>query len=489
MTRNQIILGKCEDELHSLPDNSVDAVVTDPPYGLKFMGKKWDHSVPGPEIWQEVFRVLKPGGHMLVACGTRTQHRMAVNIEDAGFEIRDVIAWHYGEGFPKSMDISKQIDKLNGREILFAHFAEHYEVKRKEKGLSHNQICEAGKFFGVHNHGGASSNWGLGLGVPTIDQWNILQPLLGLSEEFFPLIQRVEAERAKIGSRKGSEFSYRPGEGNERRLTEIIETEAATDNAKVCDGWGTALKPATEFWTLARKPISEPNVAVNVLRWGTGAINIDACRIQFRSEKDYQSATFGTGTNIIGGNYAGSNHTLDSDRKNIEANRAGRFPANVILDEFMASQLNEQSGERPAGGSITTVRTGKTKGIYGQYSGGQLVASYGDSGGASRFYKVIEWTEEDRYWERFFYVAKPSSEERRPYNNHPTVKPLALMHFLIKMICPQQPGRIVLDPFAGSGTTLIAARQLGLDFVAYEMEALHIPIIEQRLKDFLGLFA
>jgi len=420
MTLNQIIHGKLEDNIKDLPDNCIDAMPTDPPYGLKFMGKKWDHSVPSVESWKEVYRVLKPGGHMLVACGTRTQHRMVVNIEDAGFEIRDIITWHYGEGFPKSMDISKQIDKEAGAERVV---------------------------LGI-NHAAAARN---------------------------PRPRKISGQNRNFGEDKrcGEDFSI---------------TKAATNAAKAWDGWGTAIKPATEFWTLARKPISEKTVAANVLRWGVGALNIDACRIPFQNDSDFKSATFGTGTNIIGGNYAGGNHKLDSDRKNIEANRRGRFPANIILDQFMAAEMDVQSGERKAGGSVSGNEASlPAKNVYGEY-GRRSFQAHGDSGGASRFFKVIKWTEEDRFWERFFYVPKPSPEERKAYNNHPTVKPLALMHYLIKMICPIEPGRVILDPFAGSGTTLIAARQLGLDFVAYEMEAAHIPIIEQRLKDFLGLF-
>ena len=162
--------------LKSLPDNSIDSCVTDPPYGISFMGKKWDYDVPSVELWKEVLRVLKPGGHILVACGTRTQHRMVVNIEDAGFEIRDVISWVYGSGFPKSLNIGKAIDKIQGsqREIIATR------VKSSQHGF---------KSDGVKHSGGSSPY----------------------------------------------------------------------------EGWGTALKPACEFFTLARKPISETNIAENIL--------------------------------------------------------------------------------------------------------------------------------------------------------------------------------------------------------------------------------
>jgi DNA modification methylase len=365
MELNKVILDDCLGGLKGLPDNSIDCCVTDPPYGLKFMGKKWDYDIPTVEIWEQVLRVLKPGSHILVACGTRTQHRMAVNIEDAGFEIRDVITWHYGSGFPKSLDVSKAIDKAAGvdREII----SEGKTVKRIIPG----------------------------------------------------------ADQDKTGSWiKDNGRTFTPS-----------ETLPTTEEAKKWDGWGTALKPATEFWTLARKPLSENTIAQNVIQHGTGGLNIDACRIEFESQEDRKSATFGTGISIIGGNYAGGNGTTDNSRKNIEADPAGRFPANVIFDDLMGAELDAQTGDLKAGGNITTIRSGKVNNIYGAMKGGQLVTSYGDTGGASRF----------------FYCPKPDSGERGAGNNHPTVKPLALMHYLIKLICPIEPGRIVLEPFAGSG--------------------------------------
>ena len=210
----EIINGDCLDVLKKYPDNYFDSVVTDPPYGLSFMGKKWDYQIPSVEIWKEIFRVLKSGGHIFVACGTRTQHRMAVNIEDAGFEIRDVITWHYGSGFPKSLDVSKSIDKLKGAE-------------RKVVGQ----------------------------------------------------IQRGDVEKGKQSSR-----TYASADANKNNKAIFgygVEniTEPSSDEAKQWNGWGTALKPATEFFTLARKPLLENTVAKNVLTHGTGAINIDGCRI------------------------------------------------------------------------------------------------------------------------------------------------------------------------------------------------------------------
>jgi hypothetical protein len=207
----------CLNVLREMPDNSVDSIVTDPPYGISFMAKKWDYDVPSVEVWKEALRVLKPGGHALIACGTRTQHRMVCNIEDAGFEIRDVVSWIYGSGFPKSLNISKAIDKAAG------------------------------------------------------------------------------AER-KLGARKASARDCKRADGWERphhldhNHASKFESEPATEAAKQWDGWGTALKPACEFFTLCRKPLSEKTVATNVLKWGTGGINIDGCRVGTNGETRKGSA-------------------------------------------------------------------------------------------------------------------------------------------------------------------------------------------------------
>jgi hypothetical protein len=204
----ELHLGDCLEVLKTLPDNSVDSCVTDPPYGLKFMGKKWDYDVPTVEVWEQVLRVLKPGGHLLAFAGTRTQHRMAVRIEDAGFEIRDMIAWVYGSGFPKSHDASKAIDKAAGAER---------EVIGSKLGLAGYSIADNGRTNAVYG--------------------DLHDP-----------------------------------------ASECAITAPATPEAEQWQGWGTALKPAMEMITVARKPL-EGTVAQNVLEWGTGAINIDGCRV------------------------------------------------------------------------------------------------------------------------------------------------------------------------------------------------------------------
>lgn len=479
MEKNKIYFGNCLNLMMGLPDNSIDCCVTDPPYGIRFMGKKWDYEIPAIATWEEVYRVMKPGGHIEVACGTRTQHRMVCNIEDAGFEIRDVIAWHYGSGFPKSMNISKAIDKKSeeNQGAIFAKIecGKWLRKRRIELNLSTKQVAE---HFPSITGGitGCVSNWEGGE-IPTWEHFSKIKAILSLGNEYDYLIKDrpdnyIAAEREVIGQCRpgfhaGSNRVYGQfsGDGN--------ITASATDAAKQWEGWGTALKPATEFWTLARKPISEGTVAANILRWGVGGLNIDACRIPFQNEEDFKSATYGTGTNIIGGNYAGGKHKIDSDRKKLEANRKGRFPANVILDDFMAEEMDRQSGQLTSGQPVGKDSADtKSKHVYGKFAGGRDLTGYGDTGGASRF----------------FYVAKPSSEERGG-SSHPTIKPQELIQYLIKLICPIEPGRTVLEPFAGSGAHCIAARKLGLDFYAAEIGEKECREANDRLAKEMGLFA
>ena len=337
-----LFLGDCLDALRQLPDASVDAVVTDPPYGLSFMGKRWDYDVPSVEVWSECLRVLKPGGHLLAFAGTRTQHRMAVRIEDAGFEIRDMIAWVYGSGFPKSLDVSKAIDKAAGakREVL----------SERENRSSFDPNAEGGGGF-------------------------------------------------------------------QRGTIQI--TAPATDAARQWQGWGTALKPALEPITVARKPLSG-TVAETVLAHGTGALNIDGCRVG-RAADDV-SGWSQSGSNasenraMSGANYA----------REAKPDADGRWPANLIHD----------------GSEEVT-------GLLGEAA-------------------------------RFFYCPKASKKDRDADNNHPTVKPTDLMRYLCRLVTP--PGGTVLDPFMGSGSTGKAAVLEGFRFIGCEREANYLAIAQARIE-------
>ena len=307
-----LILGECLENMRVLPDNSVDAVVTDPPYGLSFMGKRWDYDVPSVDVWAECLRVLKPGGHLLAFAGTRTQHRMAVRIEDAGFEIRDMIAWVYGSGFPKSLNVSKAIDKAAG--------AEREVVGEKITGRA---------------LGG--SNW-------------------------------------RDGDAGGQEM--------------VAVTTPATDAAKQWDGWGTALKPALEPITVARKPLVG-TVAENVQKHDTGALNVDGCRVGTDAGWSYPNGRGGSGW-----------HGRDSLANNLTEPMAatqGRWPANLIHDgSEEVTALFPQLGA--AGKHVGKSRD--AKGDMGGYSGGWRKDTrdigYSDTGSAARFFYCAKASKADR---------------------------------------------------------------------------------------------
>jgi len=308
-----LLKGDCLEMLKTLPDNSVDSIVTDPPYGLEFMGKDWDAPWRNAEVvsvtdkktngvfhdkgftsgvrynkghkemlafqeWfteiaKECLRVLKPGGHFLAFGGTRTYHRLACAIEDAGFEIRDSIHWTYGSGFPKSMDISKAIDKRGGADIGW--FGQWLRNWREENGISQKEIAALFPSK-TGNLTGCVANWELGMNLPTASQFNLICEKFGL-----PFTSIEEAKRAVVGSKSVGVKNGAAGGSHEYGLkaTRVDITAPATPEAQQWQGWGTALKPSHEPIVVARKPLSEKTVAQNVLKWGTGAINIDATRV------------------------------------------------------------------------------------------------------------------------------------------------------------------------------------------------------------------
>ena len=374
----KLLLGDCLDKLKELEDNSVDSVVTDPPYEIGFMGKGWDDSgiANNLELWKEVLRVLKPGGHLLSFSHSRTYHRQAVAVEDAGFEIRDQIMWVYGSGFPKSHNIGKAVDKIEGNEReVVGDNPNHRERNNNLKEM-------------------------LSLNNPTITKGN-------------------------------SEW----------------------------EGWGTALKPAHEPIVMARKPLSEKTVADNVLEWGTGGINIDGCRISHNEPIRVKKAQEG-GNKV----YGQSGRYEDTT----ELKPEGRFPANIIFDEEAGKLLDEQTGVLTSGfmkAGTTRKMSESNVNTYGHYdSDTSYRDTYGDSGGASRF----------------FYCPKTSKSDRSEGNNHPTVKPTDLMAYLIRLVTPK--GGIVLDPFMGSGSTGKAAVREGMDFIGIERETEYFQIAEARIN-------
>jgi site-specific DNA-methyltransferase (adenine-specific) len=394
------------------------------------MGKKWDYDVPSTEVWAECLRVLKPGGHLLAFAGTRTQHRMAVRIEDAGFEIRDMISWLYGSGFPKSMDISKQFDKRAGveREVVGKRTDAFGDVTESETGDGRNL-------------------WG-------------------------------KASTTEV---------------------DVYSTEAVTDLAKEWSGWGTALKPAHEPVVMARKPLSEGTVVDNVQKWRTGGINIDESRIP--TDEDQRRPNKG------GDNGLNNTGTFKMRERKVEdqPKHDGRFPANIIIDEEVGKLLDEQSGTTKSVGGRSGNKEGiGQNGIYGDYKG--IVTDknpgFGDIGGASRFFycpkvsksernegldgfdKKVTRRDDGQPYGMNTNKFRPDGSERKPVepkqNHHPTVKPVDLMLYLIRMVTPK--GGTTLDPFMGSGSSGKAAVRGGFGFIGIEREAEYYEIAEARIN-------
>lgn len=449
------------DVMRSMPDNSIDSIITDPPYGLSFMGKEWDSfgsdtRQPGDEhyvtpdnpygrskarygygskvqksmaafqaamtpVFEEALRVAKPGAHLLCFGGTRTFHRMACAIEDAGWEIRDCIMWVYGSGFPKSMDVAKAIDKASG------YVGEVIGERTVDVGMQ-----------GGHMHAGRK--------------------------------QQQQQQQVRSLSPEAQEW----------------------------DGWGTCLKPAWEPVIVARKPL-DGTVAHNVLTWGVGALNIDACRVPIDGGDNVFAKNPHTRSKGKDSGIYGKYDAAESDW----SGEKGRFPANLVHDgSQMVLNLFPDTGKSSGGGGIKV--TGKT--VYGDFRGHEHESNVGmgDSGNAGRYFNTLRDGEEsanrtytDRGGtnfaakpgmrreptsaDRFFYCAKASKKDRGEGNNHPTVKPTALMEWLVKLVTPE--GGVVLDPFMGSGTTGVACANLHRRFVGIEREWQYMEIAGPRIAD------
>lgn len=479
MKKTQIVIsGDNVETLKNYPDNYFDSVVTDCPYGLGkepnaqemlkawvdtgylevkgsgFMGKEWDSFVPQPLFWKEIYRVLKHGGHVIAFFGTRTYDWGCMAIRLGGFEIRDCIQWVYGSGFPKSHNISKAINKM--------------------QGVEYDEICASG----------------LGFMKPDSEDWN----------------------------------------GTKNQL---IQKGESTEQAKQWEGWGTALKPANEPIVLARKPLEKGlSIAENVLKWGTGGINIDATRIGFKNESDYKESTqknqhedFGTKP-LTNNNVYGDYSMVEP--KNYEP--SGRFPSNFIMtqhedcvckgtkkvksdghhswkisddgdllklglkqkqdegnkyaengkeevenwdchEDCPIKILDEQSGVSK---SSDSQRKRNTIGSFGMPN--DQTPEYNDKGGASRFFYIAKASQ----WERNY--GLDGFDEKPSKNSHPTIKPIKLMQYLVRLVT--SPNGIVLDPFAGSGTTGIACKIDGFEFVGLELSEEFTEISNKRIESF-----
>lgn len=453
--------GDCLHVLRSLPDNSVDAVVTDPPYGLSFMGKKWDYDVPSVAIWAECLRVLKPGGHLLAFAGTRTQHRMAARIEDAGFEIRDMIAWVYGSGFPKSLDVSKAIDKAGGTSTR--EQAQLLRMKRESAGLTREQVaaqvgCTASSVRDWEEGRARAIGAPIEFIVPSEAYRSKLADLLGYSVDGRTVIG-VAADRRGDGS------VYGVGHSGELRAG------GSTDAARQWQGWGTALKPALEPITVARKPLVG-TVASNVLEHGTGAINVDGCRVDPTGESRER-----VGEASSERRYAQSGGTNFAAMPGVRGgDPAGRWPANLIHDG--SDEVIEAFPQTTT--NAGTLSVAAKAGMYGPIRQAGTRLSGGETGSAARFFYCAKASRADRN-DGVGGGAEPAVTtdatprdcetadwQARNGNHHPTVKPTDLMRYLCRLVTP--PGGVVLDPFMGSGSTGRGAVLEGFDFIGIERD-------------------
>jgi len=412
MSNIKLLLGDCLDKLKDLHDNSIDSIVTDPPYGLSFMGKKWDYDVPSQEIWEECIRVIKPGGYLLAFAGSRTYHRMAVRIEDSGFEIRDQIMWVYGSGFPKSLNIGKGVDKLQGNE-------------REVVGVSMNGMSETA----------------------------------------------MKPDKGWNANSMGKEITITKGNSE-------------------WEGWGTALKPAHEPIVMARKPLSEKTVVDNVLKWGTGGINIDESRIGLNEELDKSQLRNINRSQKTEKDGWGMNSNCSDVAQVVRPE--GRFPANIIFDEEAGKILDEQSGVSKSLGGTGKISLDSSVNL----GGGNNYFNFGDTGGASRFFYCPKASKKDRNDGLDGFEEKQQDLSRKEgkvggdnprnrgvnkrKNYHPTVKPTDLMLYLIRLVTPK--GGTALDLFMGSGSTGKAAVRGGFDFVGIEREDEYMKIAEARIQ-------
>ena len=558
-----LYLGKSEKVLKYLDASSIDAIVCDPPYGLKFMGKKWDYNVPTVELWKEALRVLKPGGHLLSFGGARTYHRMVVNIEDAGFEIRDQIMWCFGSGFPKSHNIGKSVDKLQGNE----REALGRNPNSRENSDKSNTLYESGTVGKTDTITKGTSEWeGWGTALKPAHEPIVLarKPISEKTIAKNVLKYRtggINIDGTRVGNEKISvNVDYKDNKqskdwGTKKCITEkkeqgrfpanfihdgsdeVLELFPDTksqghwsktkttgfgkfgNGKSIYKGVGkkdklggsTArffkeIKPDHEPIVLARKPISEKTIAKNVLKHRTGGINIDGTRVEIDGKDDRSAGnrtkTFGIHKEPVSGGEGSPGYV---------PNKKGRFPANFIHDgSEEVVELFPNTGKGNGNGVYNYSGKEYNNKDTSMFNGDkpQAPSNFNDSGSAARFFYCPKVSKKERNagledFEPKSIGAKGNGLSRtcdicgasiiggckcenRTYsnpikkNNHPTVKPVALMRYLCRLITPK--GGTVLDPFMGSGSTGVAAKLEGFKFIGIDSKKEYYDIAVARIK-------
>ncbi|MBO7614712.1 MAG: site-specific DNA-methyltransferase [Bacilli bacterium] len=486
---------------NDIKENSIDCIITDPPYELNFMNKGWDNSGVAfqKETWERCLKVLKAGGHILAFGGTRTYHRIACAIEDAGFEIRDCIQWIYGSGFPKSLDISKQIDKKGGNDYS-KQFAKDLKEAREKRNLT-IKYCD-------DKYCGGSTNWSWYEGRPNGVRVPDYATYLKIVEEF-PELEKYkdlikEAEREVIGTTITNKTVYQ-NIGGDNVAGEVDITVPETELAKKWEGWGSALKPAYEPIIVARKPFTG-SLVDNIIEYGVGGLNVGECKVPYGKETDNRIGTDAVNTSKCGFWQKDKNNGKTQMYKN-----DGRFPANVILT-YDDSDYEEVCGGFP-----------ESKGANSQnnYSNGSIYRGQSLQESKTKLEGYREWYNDEGSASRYFYCAKASKKDRdeglddfeevkfsmmasndnmdeegnftgmlegrdTKYRNiHPTVKPTELMQYLVRLVTP--PNGIVMDCFMGSGSTGKAVmfenreRNANYKFIGIEMTEEYLPICKARI--------
>ena len=528
-----LLNGDCIEQMQKLIDDGVqvDSVVTDPPYHLQsivdrygkegsapakdrdglyqrqsrgFMGKEWDGGDIAfrKETWELAHKLLKPGGHLLAFSASRNYHRMAVAIEDAGFEIRDQIMWIYGSGFPKSLNIGKQIDKRRGNNGLIRSWlkslgdrdelakAAQVTPRQIDHYIGENTPCPQmltyERFILICDYFKNYPDW---------------------SDTMFPKVGKKIGEKTHSRS-GGNDYAKVVGSKSNQKIEDI--NELATDEAKQYEGWGTALKPAHEPIVMARKPLSESSIVGNILKHGTGGINIDECRVSLDGEKPPS----GSAKRVYKNNEY-TEEKIYGDNKTTPD--TGRFPSNVMHDG--SDVITKEFPHTKSGKDVNPTNNG-VSGFFGNemdyYS---KDANYGDEGSAARFFYCpkVSKSERNQGLEHFSTVDRTPRGNNQgtrvcvdcgltdngtndhsecsgkfeyklcnpTKNTHPTVKPIELMKYLCRLVTPK--GGTILDPFMGSGSTGMAAKDEGFEFIGIEQDKEYFEIAESRITRFAPL--